>query len=177
MNYQVTPHLTRKYAPTQLLFNRETCTKLPSQVHKNVSELDKKVRENDKNAKQRMKENSDRRSRAQEKIVETGDLVLVRHKRKNKFLTKFDPRPYRVVRVKGTMITACRDGHNVMRITSFYKKLPGQDDVQIDNGFENDEINEEDRGEHRDEQIQDAARYPQMKRRYVERYGQNIYDK
>ena len=88
-----------------------------------------------------MKENSDCRSRAQERIVEIGDLVLVRQKQKNAFLTKFDPRPYRVVRVKGAMITACRDGHYVMRSISFYKNFPGQDDVQIDNGFENDETN------------------------------------
>ena len=148
---------------------------------RNISELDEEVRENDKNAKQRMKENADRRSRAQERIVEIGDLVLVRQKRKNKFSTKFDPKPYRVVRVKGTMITACRDGHYVTRNISFYKKLPDRDDVQIDNGFENDEINEEHREEHREErrpeQNQDVARYPQRERRNVERYRQNIYDK
>ena len=41
---------------------------------------------------------------------------------------------------------------NVTRNISFYKKLPNRDDVQIDNGFENDEINDEDREEHRLEQ-------------------------
>ena len=124
-----------------------------------------------------MREKGNRRSRAEERTVEIGDLVLVRQKRKNKFSTRFDPRPYRVVRVKGTMITACRDGHYVTRNISFYKKLPNGDDVQIDNGFENDEINEEDREERRLEQNQDVARYPQRERRNVERYGQNIYDK
>ena len=75
------------------------------------------------------------------------------------------------------MITACRDGHYVTRNISFYKKLPNGDDVQIDNGFENDQINEEDREERRLEQNQDVARYPQRERRNVERYGQKIYDK
>ena len=160
-----------------MLFNREIRTKLPSKFHKKISELGREVRENDKKAKQIMKENADRKSRAKERIAGIGDLVLVRQKRKNKFSTKFDPRPYHVVRVKGTMITACRDGHHVTRNISFYKKLPNRDDVQFDNGFENDEINEEDRGERRQEQNQDVARYPQRERRNVERYGQNIYEK
>ena len=108
LNYQATPHLTTKHAPAQLLFNREIRTKLPSKFHKNISELDEEVRENDKKAKQIMKENADRRSRAEERIVEIGDLVLVGQKQMNKFSTRFDPRPYRVVRVK--MTTACRDG-------------------------------------------------------------------
>ena len=73
-------------------------TKLPSKFHKKISELDEELLENDKKAKQIMKENADRRSTAKERIVEIGDLVLVRQKRKIKFSTKFDPKPYRVVR-------------------------------------------------------------------------------
>ena len=136
LNYRATPHLTTKHAPAELLLNREIRTKLPSKFHKKISELGEEVRKNDIKAKQIMKENADRKSRAKERIAGIGDLVLVRQKRKNKFSTKFDPRPYHVVRVKGTMITACRDGHYVTRNISFYKKLPNRDDVQFDNGFE-----------------------------------------
>ena len=54
----------------------------------------------------KMKENADRSRRASPLTLKRGDIVLVRQRKHNKFTTRFDPRPFEVVRKKGTMITA-----------------------------------------------------------------------
>ena len=58
-------------------------------------------------------------------VIEIGDTVLVRQKKVNKFSTYFEPTPYEVVLVKGSMISARRmhDGRVVTRNSSFYKRF------------------------------------------------------
>ena len=35
-----------------------------------------------------------------------GDTVLVRQRKHNKFSTRYDPKPYRITKINGTMVTA-----------------------------------------------------------------------
>ena len=49
--------------------------------------------------------------------------MLAHQKKQNKLSTPYDPRPFRVIRKKGTMITACRNGKYLTRNASHFKKV------------------------------------------------------
>ena len=63
------------------------------------------------------------KSRAKPSQIGVNDLVLVKQRKQNKLSTPFDPSPFRVVRKKGTMITACRNGKYITRNTSHFKAI------------------------------------------------------
>ena len=52
--------------------------------------------------------------------LKPGDKVLVRRRKRN----KFTPKPYTVTHTNGSMVTAQRRGHTIMRNTSFFKRVP-----------------------------------------------------
>ena len=122
LNYRATPHTT-KFAPAKLLFNCEISTKFaPSNITNQSSQTDQHVRENDEKGKRNMKLNADKSSKAKDVDIKVGDTVLVRQRKKNKWSTRFDPKPYSVSRVKGRMITATRPGHYITRNISFFPR-------------------------------------------------------
>ena len=55
-----------------------------------------------------------------------GDTVLVRQQKKNKLTPCFDPKPYEIIEIKGSMVTATRKGHTITRNSSFFKAIPSQ---------------------------------------------------
>ena len=122
LNYRTTPHTTTRYAPATLLFNRQVRNKLPQLTPEEPS-TSQEVRKNDQKAKIKMKENADMKRRASPSNLKIGDIVLVRQRKNNKFSTRFDPRPFEVVRKKGTMVTACRDGKYITRNISQFKVI------------------------------------------------------
>lgn len=93
----------------------------------------------------------------QESQIVVGDTVLVKQTKRNKFSTRYDPRPYVVTKIRGTMVTASRPGHYITRNVSFYKRIPSQSeketwrdsDEQEGDVSDNvaDEINEEEENE------------------------------
>ena len=89
----------------------------------NPSEISLSVQKKDQQAKAKMKEHADKRSHAQCSDIKVGDKVLIRQRRKNKFSTKFDPSPFEVVRVSGTMVTVTRNEKYVTRNISLFKKI------------------------------------------------------
>lgn len=66
---------------------------------------------------------ADRRRRTQPSSLAVGDTVLVRQRKRNKLTPYYDPTPYTVITVKGAMITARRPGHQMVRNSSFFKKV------------------------------------------------------
>ena len=92
----------------------------------NDTKIDQQVRENDWNGKEKINMNADKFNHAKEHTILVGDTVLIRQQKKNKLSARFDPEPYQVTRVKGTMVTATRPGHYVTRNISFFKKISPQ---------------------------------------------------
>ena len=86
----------------------------------------------DEKAKAKMKAYADAKARAAPSKITVGDLVLARQKKQNKLSTPLDPRPFRVVRKKGTMVTACWNGKYITRNISHFKlsssMFPDSDD-------------------------------------------------
>ena len=150
LNYRATPHPSTKLPPATVLFNRTIRTKLPQLSTSPPQDFDVHVQVNeaDQLAKQRMKFYSDRRTRAKPSSLKVGDTVIALQLKQNKLSTKFDPRPYTVTAIKGTMITATRPGKQLTRNSSHFKKVPNQ---QQENN--------------RDVQPTNQPRYPQRRNR------------
>ena len=121
-NYRATPHPGTKKSPYELTMNRCVRIKLPVVL---PDQSTPEVIMNDQKAKEKMKEYADHTRNTVNHNISTGDIVLVRQRRRNKFSTPFEPIPYIVERVHGTMITAERttDQRRVTRNSSHYKKF------------------------------------------------------
>lgn len=187
LNYRATPHKTTGFPPSELLFNRLIRTKLPQIVTVYDRKKDEIVRQKDEQAKTKMKQYADKKRRAKNSEIRAGDTVLLRQKKHSKFSTKFDPRPFKVTRIKGTMITAVRNGKYVTRNASLFKPV----NVQVSQSDEEEETDDDDdqplienqsrnsdypHDTEESENSDTRRRYPQRNRRPLERYGQNVYD-
>ena len=60
-----------------------------------------------------------------------GDTVLVQVQKQNKLTPFYNPQPYQITHIKGTMITAERQGHTISRNASFFKKFSGEVSAKI----------------------------------------------
>ena len=120
-NYRSTPHTTTMKAPADIMFGRAVRTMLPVRVAAPLA--DQKIRQADSSAKEKMKAYADKKASPPSKL-EVRDLVLIPLQKKDKLTPHFDPRPYRVTAVKGTMVTAKRGSHLVTRNTSQLKRCP-----------------------------------------------------
>ena len=119
LNYRTTPHCTTGFAPAELLFNRKVHNKLP-QLSDNTQSTSLEVREK---AKAKIKAHADAKAKATPSKIAVGDLVLAHQRKQNKLSTPYDPRAFRVIRKRGTMITACRNGKYITRNASHFKKV------------------------------------------------------
>ena len=64
----------------------------------------------------------------QKKHIKVEDIVLLKQPKENKLSTRFKPKSYQWVAMKGTMVTGTRGGHQVTRHASFFKKFEGKVD-------------------------------------------------
>jgi transposase InsO family protein len=120
-NYRATPHSSTNCTPAQLLFNRELHIKLPDSRNVQVNDQDGKARKRDAHQKNKMKCYADEKRHAKTRTIMPGAMVLVRQEKKNKLSTPFSTKPYKVIQVKGSMITVERNGHRITRNSSFFK--------------------------------------------------------
>ena len=142
---------------------------------------DQIVRQKDEQAKLKMKQHADTKRRAEISEIEIGDTVLVRQRKKSKFTSKFDQHPFKVVRKKGTMITANRNGKFITRNVSMFKKVHLEPHHFEQTSDDDDDIDGSDNHSVRDNNhvIDDPItlrRYPRRHRNTTQRYGQNVYD-
>ena len=145
----------------------------------NDTPVDSLVRDKDTQAKKKMKERADKRSRSCQPNIQIGDTVLVRQKKKDKFTTKFDPAPYKVIEVKGSMVTATRNERDITRNVSHFKRIqPSVRTPEADYESSDDELDngpDETQPAQQQPPVQVQRRYPTRQRRSCQRYGQNIY--
>ena len=119
-NYRATPHASTKTSPFELMFSRKMRVKLPEIVKPVRNHL---AKQNDKLAKAKMKANAEKRLRISEQTLNVGDQVLVKNSKKGKGISKYNPNPLRVVKIKGSMITAQNDKCVITRNSSFFKRV------------------------------------------------------
>jgi hypothetical protein len=122
-----------------------------------------------------MKEYADRRRQSKMTTMNIGDYILVRQQKHNRFTPNFDPKPLRITKVKGTMITAERPGFAITRNQSFFKPikttgLPSEDEEEMEDSDEHEEQrdigdNEDNNNHNREEQQNLERQYPRRERR------------
>ena len=124
LNYRSTPHSTAKVPPAAMLFNRQMKGKLPV-LQKRMKVVDRhhEARNNQQANMQKSREYANAHRRTKQSNFQVGDTVLVKVPKANKLSTNFDPLPYEITEIKGTKITAKRNGHYIVRNASFLKKI------------------------------------------------------
>ncbi|CAB4003759.1 Hypothetical predicted protein [Paramuricea clavata] len=70
-----------------------------------------------------MKRYTDQARHTKKTLINVGDLVIYKQQKKNKFSTKFNPAPYKVIKVHGATITAQRHSHQITRNIFYFKRL------------------------------------------------------
>ena len=129
--YRATPHCTTKIAPAILMLGYSRTSGIPAieDTFKNAHEI---AKENDKLAKLKMKEEYDKRMKVKKPTIKEGSRVMVKWDRKNKTKAFWDPLPYMVTKVKGSMITAERESprHTVTRNSSRFKEVKQGDGLK-----------------------------------------------
>jgi len=116
-SYRATPHATTEVSPFEAMYNRKMSVGLPMQT-KPSQAINRELVE----SKQKV---MIERSGGKDHQLNEGDTVLVKQKKINKFTPRYDPAPYTVRDVKGSMVTAWNDRKSITRDGSFFKKIPG----------------------------------------------------
>ncbi|CAB3983491.1 PREDICTED: uncharacterized protein K02A2.6-like [Paramuricea clavata] len=140
LNYRSTPHSTTHTSPAEVLFNRSIRFKLPSfsSLQHNDGPMEHHV-VRDKEEKEKMKVHADRRNNAKESQLKVGDHVLMQVPKDNKLSMPFNPKPFKVIEIKGNMVTARNTERTVTRNVSCFKCL-----TNYKNASEEDQNDEED---------------------------------
>ena len=130
-NYRATPHSTTGVPPATAMFQRPIRTRLPEPQRPAADDSD--IREHDKSKKEAMKSNAEKHHQFRESNIKVGDTVLVKHNHHvGKLNTPFDIRPLKVVRVRGSRVTAQRGSYFITWNVSHFKVLTGQHDIPND---------------------------------------------
>ena len=89
--------------------------------------------------KQKIKIYADQRANAQKRKIKPGETVLMKQPKQNKLSTPFNPKPFIVEEMKGSMITVSNGPETVARNSSNSKVVPKhfvQDSGKRKNGVE-----------------------------------------
>lgn len=114
-NYRSTPHCSTKTSPYEGLFGRKIQSRLPMTTNAMKTALTSQIRENDIVAKQMMKKNYEMRMKPKNKQLQVGSKVLLRNKQHSKTEAPYNPEPYSVIGMKGSMVTASNGRRSVVR--------------------------------------------------------------
>jgi hypothetical protein len=125
--YRATPHSTTGVPPNQLFLGFSRTVGLPqtNMASKDLHAVRKQAYEtamaNDGRAKARMEAEYNVRMKAQACPIQVDDLVLMKLRRENKLTPEWDPEPWTVTAVKGSMISVEKAGKRYTRNSSFFK--------------------------------------------------------
>jgi len=124
--YRSTPQSTTQKSPAELLFGvpRSFRTRMPEPMdERQATPTSEEARRTDRRNKQNMKQYADKRNHASASRLNIGDKVIVLRPRTNKLTSLYDPEPYSVTKIKGSMITATRPDHTITRNSSHFKRV------------------------------------------------------
>ena len=123
LNYRNTPHSSTGVSPASLMINRHIRTKIPYLDLSRPSKMLRTACSNDNLRKSKAKEYMDKRHKAAPSAIQQGDQVLLLQKRANKLSTRYDPRPFTVVKKKGASVELSRGEARLFRNLSMVKKV------------------------------------------------------
>ena len=107
-----------------------------------MRELNNDIDNADREAKEKRNTYADKRRCTKEPSFKVYDQVLVRQSKRNQLTPRFDPRPYKITSINGTMITAPKQDKMVTRNSSHLKKFTGESNFDSGSESETDEEGE-----------------------------------
>ena len=120
--YNQTPHSSTGFSPNMLLLGSDQCDILPNICPRTLtSQITGQAIENDALAKAKMKRYADTYQHTKHREFKMDDPVLHAWDRAYKHLPFFDPYPYRITSINGSMLTAARSNHLVTRNSRHFK--------------------------------------------------------
>ena len=125
LNYRATPHSSTNMSPSEVLMNRKIRTKVP-QIYKVANaKIDTELQQTDEKSKRIMKTYADKQRNVKPHGFHIGDTVLVKQQKNNKLTTPYSDKPYIIIKIKGSMITAKRieDDKTITRNSSHFKTI------------------------------------------------------
>lgn len=124
-NYRAAPHSSTGVPPQKLLLQTKSSTSKISPIGspRQTGDLHLKASINDDKAKNKMKSYADQNAKAQVNNFKLGELVLLRNMTWRKSDPLYEPMPYTILGLKGSMVTAGREGRVVTRNCSFFKRF------------------------------------------------------
>ena len=111
--------------------------------------IDKLINETDAETKVKSKSYADKRRGAKQPNFTVGDQVLVRQAKRNKLTSRFIPKPYEIIDIKGTMITARRKEHQITRNCSHFKLFTGSSSAPNSESDNEGDVSDADAGDNR----------------------------
>lgn len=122
-NYRATPHCSTGLAPADVLFGRPLRIKLPDSPVPIKCPTATSIQRTDSLAKSRMKFHADRTRHTTPSSLRVGDAVLCRQKKDGKLCPAYNPHPYKIIAIKGSMVTAKNNNHVITRNSSHFKPI------------------------------------------------------
>ena len=107
MNYRNTPHPSTGKSPSELIMGRPLKTKIAALVTPARGKVHEEAKLQDKATRTLRKQRYDKRKNATTTTITPGDKVLIKQQ-KSTIKPPFNPKPFTVVKVKGTQVTATR---------------------------------------------------------------------
>lgn len=126
-NYNNTPHSSTKFTPNDLVNEKSTQGFLPN-FKKAVDHRTQYLlaRANDIKAKINMKYYFDQKKNTNHVEFKLNDPGIVKMERHSKFDPFFDPHPYRIEAINGSIVTAKRIDKTITRNSKFFKRINEQ---------------------------------------------------
>ena len=123
LTYRSTPHPATKATPAKLLYNREIRTKLPS-TRPTPRKSFVAATQQDKAYKAKMKAYHDKKRHSRPRTVVAGDYVIITQRKRDKFSSPFDPKPWIVLSQKRGSVKLRRGNETTMRYMSQIRRIP-----------------------------------------------------
>ena len=141
-HYRNTPHASTEISPAEVMFKRKLRLKIPSIDYKPNQHALTNFTNQDNRIKAQMKLQVDKRYKAVDRRFSIGDYVLVQQRKTNKLSSRFDPKPYRITQIKGSMLSASRPGHKITRNKQHFKFLSRSVPLNYKQGGDNNDDDE-----------------------------------
>ena len=116
--------MSTKVPPALLLNSKIRRTKIPAINHGIDNRVHQKLEAHDRIIRDKMKKYFNSRYHTKNRQMHIGDCVLVKQPRLNKLTPPFDPDPYFVKCVKGSMVTAGRRNKSIIKNKEHFILLP-----------------------------------------------------
>ena len=140
-SYRATPHPCTGVPPALGMGLKRYKSRLPCPVTLEETVNSHRMKKRDAEMKLKMKKNADQKAYVKPNPIKVGDWVLCKQSKQNKLSTPYYRKPMKVLKRKGTRITAIVDGKEITRHANHFKKYHFPKSAESHEDFHGEESN------------------------------------